>query len=99
MNLAIAKFFDTVHQKNSSRLLAETCNGALIEPEEIGRFPFTFLLWRTGKIILFMKRKKDDIVSPAAYCPLYQKVSRHSLEECSRVRETMPLFDRNRAGV
>src|SRR3546814_7189511 len=36
MNLTIAKFFDTVHQKNSSRLLAEACNGPLIEPEEIG---------------------------------------------------------------
>ena len=92
MNLAIAKFFDTVHQKNSSRLLAETCNGALIEPEEIGRFHFKFLLWRTGKIMFFMKRKKDDLVAPAAYCAIYQEVSRNALEKGGRIGEAMPLL-------
>src|SRR3546814_13060140 len=43
MNLTIAKFFDTVHQQNSSRLLADACNGQLIRPEEIGSFNSKFL--------------------------------------------------------
>src|SRR3546814_4601120 len=92
MNLTIAKFFDTVHQKNSSRLLAEACNGPLIEPEEIGSFHSKFLLRRTGKIIFFLKRKKDDLVTSATDCAVYQQVSSNALEKGSRVGEAMPLF-------
>lgn len=92
MDLAIAKFLDAVHQKNSSRLLAETCNGALIEPKQVGGFHTELLLRRTGKIMFFQKRKKDDLVAPATDCTIDQQVSSNALEEGSRVCEAMPLF-------
>ena len=92
MDLAVAKFLDAVHQKNSSGLLTETCNGALIEPEEIGSFHSKFLLWRTGKIMFFLKWKKDDLIASATDCAIYQEVSRNALEKGGRVREAMPLF-------
>ncbi|KGB54047.1 hypothetical protein FG91_02296 [Sphingopyxis sp. LC81] len=92
MNLAIAKFLDAVHHKNASRLLAEICNGALIEPEEIGSFHFKFLLRRTGKIMSILEGKKDDPITPATDCAIYQQVSGNALEEGSRVCEAMPLF-------
>jgi len=92
MDLAITKFLDAVHQENSPRLFAEAHNGAVVKPEQVGGFHAERLLRRTGKIIFFRKRKKDDVVAPATDCAIDQQVSSNALEKGSRVCEAIPLF-------
>lgn len=45
--------------------------------------------------MFFLKGKKDDFITLATDCAIYQEVSRNALEKSGRVCEAMPLFAAN----